>query len=55
MTKMLPSMSRMNVGFVEQPNADELADHIIRFSLAGIRELGQRDDDQQQRLGAELR
>jgi AcrR family transcriptional regulator len=39
MTKMLPSMSRMNVGFVEQPNAAELADHIVRFSLAGIREL----------------
>jgi len=55
MTKMLPSMTRLNVGFVEQPNADELAEHIIRFSLAGIRELGQRDHDQQQRLGAELR
>jgi AcrR family transcriptional regulator len=39
MTKMLPSMTRLNVGFVEQPNAAELADHIVRFSLAGIREL----------------
>jgi hypothetical protein len=55
MTKMLPSMTRLNVGFTEQPNADELVDHIIRFSLAGIRELGQRDDDEQQRLSAELR
>ena len=39
MTKMLPSMTRMNIGFVEQPNAAELADHIVRFSLAGIREM----------------
>ena len=55
MTKMLPSMTRMNVGFVDQPNAAELAEHIARFSLAGIRQLSQGDDDQQQRLGAELR
>jgi len=39
MTKMLPSMTRLNVGFVEQPNAADLADHIVKFSLAGIREL----------------
>lgn len=55
MTKMLPSMTRLNIGFVEQPNAAELADHIVRFSLAGIREFSQRDDDQEQRLGADLR
>jgi AcrR family transcriptional regulator len=55
MTKMLPSMTRLNIGFVEQPNASELAGHIVRFSLAGIRELSQRDDDEQHRLGADLR
>ena len=55
MTKMLPSMTRMNVGFSEQPNPAELADHITRFSLAGIRQLGERDQDQHQLLGADLR
>ena len=50
MTKMLPSMTRLNSGFGtgsgEAPNAADLAAHITRFSLAGIRELSQREDDQ---------
>lgn len=45
MTKMLPSMQRLNVGMPETPSAADLADHIARFSLAGIRELGERDHD----------
>lgn len=50
MTKMLPSMTRLNVMGAEPsepPNAGDLADHIARFSLAGIRELSQAQHDQQ--------
>lgn len=42
MTKTLPSMTKMtrvDTALIEPPDAAELADHITRFSLAGIREL----------------
>jgi AcrR family transcriptional regulator len=47
MAKMLPSMSRLNIGLDigpdNAPDAADLAAHITRFSLAGIRELAQRE------------
>ncbi len=47
MIRMLPSMTRLNAASPEPHNAADLADHITRFSLAGIRELSQRRHDQQ--------
>lgn len=51
MAKMLPSMSRMNIGLGagsdSVPDAADLAAHITRFSLAGIREFSERQHDQQ--------
>lgn len=55
MTKMLPSMTRLNIGVAETLSAASLADHIARFSLAGIREFRESNHDQQQTLGADLR